>query len=354
MARRYIEDVAQRLYEQAAFYEGLTQQSPDYEHYANVIARYEGFIPRAKIVEQEKIKADGKAKNEPDSIHKTVGYGHLMDPEVSQYAFRVHLPGVSWDDVKSGDRELTEEEGIKLLMYDSKRKVDQAFELWPTFKDHRLPQGIKDLGIALWYQGSFTKSPSKGSPTAMKYIDEALAGQGTFGRAAIELLNRNGYRERGKRDKNGYNGVATRHEEMALALWSLDPPQFRDYDLPTAIAVDSGPRVSEGAQRGAHWPSRVASRDAKGKPTELHGLMLKSIDHPSFATTLDVEVSQQQNSVYWNPTTSRLHTMKSGEAPAELTQLTWDPEEDILSDPRLTDASLVGQDLRPKVEKPRY
>ena len=316
MARRYIEDVTQRLYEQAAFYEGLTQQSPDYERYANVIARYEGFIPKAKIVEQEKIKADGKPRHEPDSIYKTVGYGHLMDPEVSEYAFRVHLPGVSWDDVQSGDRELTEEEGIKLLLYDTRKKVDQAFELWPTFKDHRLPQNVKDLGIALWYQGSFTKSPSKGSPTAMRYIDEALAGQGTFGRAATELLNRNSYRERGERDRNGYNGVATRHEEMALALWSLDPPQLRDYDLPSAIWEDVGPRVSEGAQRGAHWPSRAPQT----------GLILKDIEHKSFSTGLDEDGLEHTLSVYWNPANERIYTMSHMDAPTEYVQLTWNPD----------------------------
>ena len=319
MARRYIEDVTQRLYEQSAFYEGLSQQSPNYERYAKLIALHEGFIPKARVVEQEKTKRDGTRVNEPDSTFNTIAYGHLMDPEVSRKIFRQYLPGISWDDVNSGKRELTEDEGIKLLLHDTKRKVDEAFRLWPTFKDHRLPQQIRDLGISLWYQGSFTKSPSKGSPGTMALIDKALDGEESWGAAALEMLNRKSYIERGKRDKNNYNGVATRHEEMALALWSLDPPELRDYDLPTAIDLDLGQRISDigGAHREGgtfHFPSRVPQS----------GLILKDIEHKTFALGLDEEVSLHKNAIYWDPTTERIFSLKPKVAPAEYVKLAWD------------------------------
>ena len=354
MARRpYIDDVAQRLYEQAAFFEGLTQHAPNYKRYKKVIKSYEGKnISEARHIQIQVTKKDGTTELVNDSPYKSVGYSHLMEPVRSKKAFSLALPGVPWEAVRDGDYHLSDEQADRLLEYDTIQKVDEAYELWPTFKDPRLSQDIRDQGIALWYQGSFTKSRSKGSSSTMRKIDQALAGEESWGAAALEMLNRTDYIKRGKRDENGYNGVATRHEQLALSLWALDPPGARDYDLPTAIQLDLGQRQSDTGFVGRvdgtfHFPSRVGEG-----PQE--GLLLKDIEHREFATGLDEDVGKMALSVYWSPENNRMYTMSPLDAPAEFTQLAWNVEQDTLSDPKLTDASLVGRDIRPEMEKPRY
>lgn len=113
---------------------------------------------------------------------KTIGVGFSLEQPSAREIFHRNLPGVSFDDVFSGKKSLTEDQAIRLFDETLNDKVQTTKRLFPNYEKY--PTDVKTALVNGVFRGEF-----KSSQKTVKYINN-----GEWSKVADEYLDRADYR----------------------------------------------------------------------------------------------------------------------------------------------------------------
>jgi GH24 family phage-related lysozyme (muramidase) len=166
--------------------EPIQQADPEIEHYRHYISQSEGF--------RNRVYNDGRG-------NLTIGVGHLLRKQDAVLFKHLFGNSVSYDAIRSGRQNLTDNQVGVLFEYDLNNHLQRAKRVFPSFN-----------GYPLYVRIALTDSVFRGdmSPKTAKYIN---AGQ--WEKAAKEYLNRVDYRNR---KKLGIPGIGPRMERNQSAM----------------------------------------------------------------------------------------------------------------------------------------